>query len=97
MLLWLAKNSTKSLDVIAQYWQLVASPADPRSGDYGYSKEEMKRFGADQGSAVYSAIEDAALRNVSIRCVFSCSSVPLCFICDLHLVSIWVWPNLVSA
>ncbi|XP_011036686.1 PREDICTED: phospholipase D Z-like isoform X1 [Populus euphratica] len=67
VLLWLAKNSTKSLDVIAQYWQLVASPADPRSGDYGYSKEEMKRFGADQGSAVYNAIEDAALRNVSIR------------------------------
>ncbi|KAJ6862139.1 hypothetical protein NC652_039092 [Populus alba x Populus x berolinensis] len=67
VLLWLAKNSTKSLDVIAQYWQLVASPADPRSGDYGYSKEEMKRFGVDQGSAVYNAIEDAALRNVSIR------------------------------
>ncbi|KAJ6373230.1 hypothetical protein OIU76_027546 [Salix suchowensis] len=67
VLLWLAKNSTKNLDVIAQYWQLVASPDDPRSGDHGYSKDEMKRFGADQGSAVYNAIEDAALRNVSIR------------------------------
>ncbi|KAJ6957015.1 hypothetical protein NC653_039056 [Populus alba x Populus x berolinensis] len=51
----------------AEEKHLVASPADPRSGDYGYSKEEMKRFGVDQGSAVYNAIEDAALRNVSIR------------------------------
>lgn len=70
VLRWLAGNSTKHLDVIAQYWQLVAHPDDSRSGDYGYSIDDMKKFGAFEGSAVYRAIEDAADRNVSIRCVF---------------------------
>ncbi|KAJ8751860.1 hypothetical protein K2173_026060 [Erythroxylum novogranatense] len=64
---WLASNSTKKLDIIAQYWQLRAHPEDLRSGDYGYSKDELKRFGAHEGSAVYNSIEDAADRNVSIR------------------------------
>ncbi|OAY53595.1 phospholipase D Z [Manihot esculenta] len=67
VLRWLAGNSTKHLDVIAQYWQLVAHPDDSRSGDYGYSIDDMKKFGAFEGSAVYRAIEDAADRNVSIR------------------------------
>ena len=64
---WLAQNSSHKLDIIAQYWQLNAQPEDPRSGDYGYSKADMSRFGAAQGSQVYKAIEDAADRNVSIR------------------------------
>lgn len=64
---WLANNSTEKLDIIAQYWQLVAHPDDPRSGDYGYSKEDMQRFGADEGLAVYKALEDAANRDVDIR------------------------------
>ncbi|KAJ4826474.1 hypothetical protein Tsubulata_019443 [Turnera subulata] len=67
VLLWLAQNSTKSLDIIAQYWQLVAQPEDPRSGDYGYSKDNMRSFGASQGAAVYNAIQDAGDRNVSVR------------------------------
>ncbi|KAK4600596.1 hypothetical protein RGQ29_010302 [Quercus rubra] len=66
---WLAQNSSHKLDIIAQYWQLNAQPEDPRSGDYGYSKADMSRFGAAQGSQVYKAIEDAADRNVSIRLV----------------------------
>lgn len=66
---WLAQNSSHKLDIIAQYWQLNAQPKDPRSGDYGYSKADMRRFGAAQGSQVYKAIEDAADRNVSIRLV----------------------------
>ncbi|KAI6680386.1 hypothetical protein NL676_034267 [Syzygium grande] len=49
VLRWLAGNSTKKLDVIAQYWQLNARPDDPRSGDYGYSRSDMLRFGADLG------------------------------------------------
>lgn len=64
---WLAGNSTKRLDIMAQYWQLVAEPDDPRSGDFGYSKEEMQRFGAQEGLDVYKAIENAADRNVRVR------------------------------
>ncbi|GLT85239.1 hypothetical protein SLE2022_034350 [Rubroshorea leprosula] len=64
---WLANNSTERLDIIAQYWQLVATPEDPRSGDYGYSKDDMQRFGADEGYAVYKALENAAARDVDIR------------------------------
>lgn len=70
---WLAKNSTERLDVIAQYWQLIAQPEDPRSGDFGYSKEDLQRFGAQEGASVYGAIDDAANRNVSIRCVHLCT------------------------
>ncbi|KAM7513346.1 hypothetical protein LguiB_012221 [Lonicera macranthoides] len=64
---WMAGNSSQKLDIIAQYWQLVAQPNDPRSGDYGYSEADMERFGANQGFDVYKAIENAAVRNVSIR------------------------------
>ncbi|GAV84301.1 PLDc_2 domain-containing protein [Cephalotus follicularis] len=64
---WLAFNSSHKLDIIAQYWQLLAHPDDPRSGDYGYSQSDMNRFGAHEGSAVYDALEKAADRNISIR------------------------------
>ncbi|KAK9947210.1 hypothetical protein M0R45_012642 [Rubus argutus] len=43
---WLARNSSERLDIIAQYWQFVANPEDPQSGDFGYSKQDMKKFGA---------------------------------------------------
>ncbi|KAE8701583.1 BTB/POZ domain-containing protein NPY1-like [Hibiscus syriacus] len=64
---WLAYNSTENLDIIAQYWQLKANPEDSRSGDYGYSNADMRRFGADQGFDVYTALENAADRDVDIR------------------------------
>ncbi|KAL5558229.1 hypothetical protein UlMin_034440 [Ulmus minor] len=64
---WLAGNSSHRLDIIAQYWQLIAQPGDSRSGDYGYSEDDMKRFGAQEGFRVYKDIEKAADRNVSIR------------------------------
>lgn len=64
---WLARNSSERLDIIAQYWQFVANPEDPQSGDFGYSKQDMKKFGAHKGASVYSAIEDAANRNLTIR------------------------------
>ncbi|KAL3650920.1 hypothetical protein CASFOL_007323 [Castilleja foliolosa] len=64
---WLAGNSSESLDIVAQYWQLVAHPDDPRSGDYGYSKDDMRRFGANDGYQVYRALENAADRDISIR------------------------------
>ncbi|KAG4190467.1 hypothetical protein ERO13_A07G032950v2 [Gossypium hirsutum] len=66
---WLAYNSTDKLDIIAQYWQLKAHPEDSRSGDYGYSKADMHRFGAHQGFSVYTALENAADRDVDIRLV----------------------------
>ncbi|KAI4379864.1 hypothetical protein MLD38_006107 [Melastoma candidum] len=65
--MWLAGNASSRLDIIAQYWQLVAGPDDPRSGDYGYSPSDMLRFGADSGAHVYEALHGAANRNVSIR------------------------------
>ncbi|KAI3772674.1 hypothetical protein L6452_03865 [Arctium lappa] len=64
---WLAGNSSHKLDIMAQYWQLIAHPNDPRSGDYGYSKENMESFGSGDGSSVYKSIEDAADRDVNIR------------------------------
>lgn len=64
---WLAGNSSKQLDIMAQYWQLKANSSDPRSGDYGYSGADMHRFGANEGLSVYKAIENAADRNVQIR------------------------------
>ncbi|TYK20010.1 phospholipase D Z-like [Cucumis melo var. makuwa] len=66
---WLAGNSTRRLDIIAQYWELLAGPNDSRSGDYGYSNEDLKKFGANKGYDVYSAIEKAADRNVNVRLV----------------------------
>lgn len=68
VLRWLAANSTTRLHIIAQYWQLLPSPDDPRSGDYGYTQHQMHEFGADQGVALYEALDAAADRNVSIRC-----------------------------
>ncbi|KEH35900.1 putative phospholipase D [Medicago truncatula] len=67
VLRWMAENSTRRLDVIAQYWQLLASSDDPRSGDYGYTQDQMHKFGAHQGAAVYQALDAAADRNVNIR------------------------------
>ena len=64
---WLAGNSSKRLDIIAQYWELLAAPDDPRSRDYGYSKANMQEFGAKEGYDVYKAIENAADRNVNVR------------------------------
>lgn len=64
---WLAGNSTRNLDIIAQYWQLIAEPGNPKSGDYGYSKADMERFGSKYGLGVYKSIENAADRNVDIR------------------------------
>ncbi|KAI3929783.1 hypothetical protein MKX01_025951 [Papaver californicum] len=66
---WLAGNSTNRLDIIAQYWQFLAQPQpqNPKSGDYGYSKQDMDRFGADVGYQVFQSLENAADRNVNIR------------------------------
>ena len=67
VLQWLAGNSSKSLDIIAQYWQLLAQPKDPRSGDFGYSEADLERFGANKGREVYKSLENAADRMVDIR------------------------------
>nr|AQX44108.1 phospholipase D Z-like protein [Dendrobium officinale] len=67
VLRWMAGNATRRLDVIAQYWQLLAQPGNPKSGDYGYSNADLERFGAGEGRAVYKALEEAAERRVDIR------------------------------
>nr|XP_051204117.1 uncharacterized protein LOC127317588 isoform X2 [Lolium perenne] len=69
VLQWLSGNATKNLDILAQYWQLIAQPKNPKSGDYGFSESDMARFGADQGLRVYKALENAADRKVKIRIV----------------------------
>ncbi|AQK90671.1 Protein MEI2-like 1 [Zea mays] len=60
VLQWLSGNATKSLDILAQYWQFLPQPNNPKSGDYGFSKSDMRRFGADEGRRVYKALENAA-------------------------------------
>ncbi|ONK71127.1 uncharacterized protein A4U43_C04F4990 [Asparagus officinalis] len=40
VLKWLARNATERLDIIAMFWQLVAEPENPKSGDCGYSDEQ---------------------------------------------------------
>jgi phospholipase D3/4 len=67
VLQWLSGNATENLDILAQYWQLLAQPKNPKSGDYGFSESDMARFGADEGLRVYKALENAADRKVKIR------------------------------
>jgi phospholipase D3/4 len=67
VLQWLSGNATKNLDILAQYWQLLAQPNNPKSGDYGFSESDMARFGAGQGLRVYKSLENAADRKVKIR------------------------------
>ncbi|KAI9095741.1 hypothetical protein K1719_026301 [Acacia pycnantha] len=65
---WLVVNSTRRLDIIARYWQLVAFPHDSHSGDYGYSENDMRKFGVPEGATIYKAIDAAAAdHNVKIR------------------------------
>ncbi|KAI5069170.1 hypothetical protein GOP47_0015471 [Adiantum capillus-veneris] len=66
---WLAGNATWKLDLLVQYWQLVAQPHHPASGDYGYSSNEMRRFGAHVGKAVYDSLDAAAERGVDMRII----------------------------
>ncbi|TVU08336.1 hypothetical protein EJB05_41737 [Eragrostis curvula] len=60
VLQWLSGNATKNLDILAQYWQFLAQPKNPKSGDYGFSESDMARFGANEGLRVYKALENAA-------------------------------------
>ncbi|KAK3134224.1 hypothetical protein QOZ80_6AG0546560 [Eleusine coracana subsp. coracana] len=69
VLQWLSGNATKNLDILAQYWQFIAQPKNPKSGDYGFSESDMTRFGADEGLRVYKALENAADRKIKIRIV----------------------------
>ncbi|KAM3214744.1 hypothetical protein ACQJBY_066973 [Aegilops geniculata] len=67
VLQWLSGNTTESLDILAQYWQFIAHPKNPKSGEYGFSESDMARFGAGEGRRVYKALEKAADRKVKIR------------------------------
>ncbi|KAJ4952035.1 hypothetical protein NE237_028867 [Protea cynaroides] len=64
---WLAGNTTRELDITAQYWEFIALPNDNRSGDYGYTDAQLGSFGANEGLQVYQSLQSAADRNVSIR------------------------------
>lgn len=67
MLQWISGNTTESLDILAQYWQFIAHPKNPKSGEYGFSESDMARFGSGEGLRVYKALEKAADRKVKIR------------------------------
>jgi phospholipase D3/4 len=67
VLQWLAGNSSKSLDITSYYWELLALPKNPASGDYGYSQQQLDQFGAPVGQAVYDSLIAAADRGVPIR------------------------------
>ncbi|KAJ3679182.1 hypothetical protein LUZ60_017193 [Juncus effusus] len=69
VLKWLAGNSTKTLDMTVQYWELLAEPQNPNSGDYGYSDADMAKFGAGTGGQVYQSLVNAADRKVNIRII----------------------------
>ncbi|CAK9254091.1 unnamed protein product [Sphagnum jensenii] len=69
VLQWLAGNSSKSLDIMSYYWELLALPKNPASGDYGYSQQQLDQFGAPVGQAVYDSLIAAADRGVPIRIV----------------------------
>ncbi|KAH9315180.1 hypothetical protein KI387_023807 [Taxus chinensis] len=69
VLRWIAGNSSTKLDIIAQYWELLAQPHNPKSGDYGYSAPDLERFGAPLGNALFKSLNNAADRNVSTRIV----------------------------
>ncbi|CAM6009882.1 unnamed protein product [Sphagnum balticum] len=69
VLQWLAGNSSKSLDIASYYWELLALPKNPASGDYGYSQQQLDQFGAPVGQAVYDSLIAAADRGVPIRIV----------------------------
>lgn len=71
VLQWLAGNATKSLDMTVQYWELLAEPENSKSGDYGYSEADMKKFGADVGRQVYKSLVNTADRDIGIRYVLS--------------------------
>jgi hypothetical protein len=68
---WIAGNATKSLDLLVQYWELLAQPNNSQSGDYGYSAEDMERFGTSVGQAVYRSLDAAAGRGIKMRLVES--------------------------
>lgn len=69
VLKWLAGNATVngSLDITAQYWELLEESTNPKSGDYGFSKQMMEQFGAAEGKAVYDSLLLAADRGIPIR------------------------------
>ena len=67
MFQWIAGNATENLDLLVQYWQLLAQPNNPLSGDYGYSNEDMQRFGASIGQEVYQSLDAAATRGINMR------------------------------
>lgn len=66
----MAGNAMHKLDIISQYWQLVPSPGNPQSDDYGYKREAMLRFGANRGLDVYKTLKAAVAHNVSITLLY---------------------------
>lgn len=69
VLKWLAGNATEkgSLDITAQYWEFLEESSNPKSGDYGFSKQQMEQFGAAAGKAVHDSLLLAADRGIPIR------------------------------
>ncbi|KAG8044240.1 hypothetical protein GUJ93_ZPchr0226g7145 [Zizania palustris] len=55
VLRWLSGNATKNLSILAQYW-LLAQPKNLKSGDSGYSENDMVRFRDEEGHWVYDIL-----------------------------------------
>ncbi|KAG8098952.1 hypothetical protein GUJ93_ZPchr0013g34222 [Zizania palustris] len=56
VLRWLSGNATNNLSILAQYWQLLAQPKNLKSGDSGYSENDMVRFRDEEGHWVYDIL-----------------------------------------
>ena len=63
-LIGLVNGTQRSLDVTTMYWNLLASEDDDYPG-----------LGSERGAQLYSALEDAASRGVSIRFLQVCGGV----------------------
>ncbi|KAH8952944.1 hypothetical protein BDL97_09G111500, partial [Sphagnum fallax] len=61
VLQWLPGNSSKSLDIMSYYWELLALPKNPASGDYGYSQQQLDQIVQDTGFSPDFDSESAAI------------------------------------
>ncbi|KAG8095635.1 hypothetical protein GUJ93_ZPchr0013g37665 [Zizania palustris] len=68
VLRWLSGNATKNLGILAQYWQLLAQPKNLKSGDSGYSENDMATWTMDQ-------INDSRVLLYGYRVVAVCAPI----------------------
>ena len=67
-LLYGVTNATSSISISGMYWNLLGLPDQDL-----YSKHQLEQWGIQHGQDLYSALEEAAERNVSIRILYGAS------------------------